>query len=155
MGIFDFLRRPPTHQHSQLGPLEFASGRWRGTIELERGTPTTLFLPGTRSGPLPAGLELAATASGWWARVRPAVEEQLFEHYRIACDAGVSDLPDLADSPDVWRHVSLSSVQIGPHQRLDELQVALRPAWDDDHTLGALIRDASLVELNGSILEPR
>ena len=31
----------------------------------------------------------------------------------------------------------------------------MRAAWDEEHTLGALIRQGELVELNGSILEPR
>ena len=155
MGIFDFLRRPPPQQHPQLGPLEHAGGRWRGAIELERGARITLFLPGNRGGPLPDALQLAETASSRWTRVRPSVEAELYAHYSAAQDAGVSDLPVIANSGEVWKHVTLLSVQIHPHRRLDELQVAIRTAWDDEHTLGALIRDGALAELNGSILEPR
>ena len=34
------------------------------------------------------------------------------------------------------------------------IQLAYRVSWDDDHTLGACLRDGRLIELNGSILEP-
>ena len=61
----------------------------------------------------------------------------------------------IGTSGDLWTHVTLSSVEIKPYRSINELQVALRTAWDDEHTLGALVRDAELVELNGSILEPR
>jgi len=56
---------------------------------------------------------------------------------------------------DVWRHAAPTSVEIKPFRSIREVQVAIRAAWDEEHTLGALIRDARLVELNGSILEPR
>lgn len=155
MGIFDFLRSPPPQQHPQLGPLAYAGGRWRGSVELERGTSVLLFLPGSRGGPLAASLQLAETAPSSWTRVRPAVEAELYAHYSAAHDADVPGLASLESSTAVWRHVTLSSVEIAPHRRLDELQVAIRAAWDDEHTLGALVRDGALVELNGSILEPR
>ena len=155
MGIFDFLRRPAPQQHPQLGSLEYAGGHWRGSVELERGSRITLFLPGTRDGALPDGVHLAVAAPSSWTRVRPAVEAELYAHYSALDAAEVSGLPELASSTDVWKHVTLSSVQIGPHRRLDEFQVAIRTAWDDEHTLGALVCDSVLAELNGSILEPR
>ena len=155
MGIFDFLRRPAPQHHPQLGLLEYAGGRWRGTIKLEGEAQSVLLLPGTRSGPLSSVLRVAEMAQMWWAGVRLAVEAELYAHYGAARDGDVSDLPELANSSDVWRHVTLSSVEVAPHRRLDELQVAIRTAWDDEHTLGALVRDAAFVELNGSILEPR
>ena len=155
MGILDFLRAPPPRQHPQLGSLQYSRGRWRGSIDLLGGARIPVSLPGPRGGPLPEGLRLAERAPDWWARVRPAVEKELYEHYTAGRDGGVADLPDIASSGDVWTHVTLSSVEIQPHRSLDELQVAIRAAWDDEHTLGALVRDASLVELNGSILEPR
>ena len=155
MGIFEFLRRPPPQQHPQFGSLDYAGGRWRGTIELERGARITLLLPGTRGGPRPDGVQLAETAPSTWTQVRSVVEAGLYAHYSAVHDAGLSDLPPIASSREVWRHVTLSSVEIHPHRRRDELLVAIRSAWDDEHTLGALVRDGTLVELNGSILETR
>ena len=34
------------------------------------------------------------------------------------------------------------------------VELGYRVAWDEEHTLGARIRDGRLVELNGSVLEP-
>lgn len=34
------------------------------------------------------------------------------------------------------------------------LEIGLRVAWDEEHTLGARLRDGRLIELNGSVLEP-
>ena len=155
MSLLDFFRPAPPHEDPQLGSLLYSGGRWRGIIELEEGKRVPLFLPGARSGPVPQALQLAQTAADSWTRVRSDVANELFEHYTNGRDGGVPDLPDIALPSDVWSHVTLSSVEIGPHRSLDEVQVAIRTAWDDEHTLGALMRDGVLVGLNGSILEPR
>ena len=34
------------------------------------------------------------------------------------------------------------------------LELGLRTAWDEEHTLGARFREGRLVELNGSVLGP-
>jgi len=155
MGIFDFFRSPAPYDHPRLGPMRYSGGRWRGNIELEPARPIPLYLPGTWNGPLPEAAQLADSAREWWMRVRPDVEKELFQHYTNGREGGLSDLPDIQSSGEVWTHVTLSSVEIKPYRSVSEFQVALRTAWDDEHTLGALIRDAVLVELNGSILEPR
>ena len=87
--------------------------------------------------------------------LRPALEKELFEHYSNGRDGDAVDLPEIATSNDIWTHVTLSSVEIRPYKSVEEFQVAIRTAWDDEHTLGAIGRDATLVGLNGSILEPR
>jgi hypothetical protein len=155
MSIFDFLRATEPHEHPTLGTLRYSGGRWRGSIEMEPGKPVALFVPGNRSAPLAEGLQLAERAVDWWRRARSAVENELYQHYDAGRDGNLSDLPNIATPGDVWTHVTLSSVEIKPYRSINELQVALRTAWDDEHTLGALVRDAELVELNGSILEPR
>jgi hypothetical protein len=83
------------------------------------------------------------------------MEKELYEHYRAGSDGGAVNLPHLATATDVWGRVMLSSVEIKPYRSLEEFQVAIRAEWDDEHTLGALIRGETFVELNGSILEPR
>ena len=155
MGLFDFLRAPAPRQHPELGSLLYSGGRWRGGIELERGKTVKLFLPGTRGGPIAEAAQLVRQVPDRWKRVRGDVENELFEHYTNGHEGGIPDLPDIATSADVWPHIVLSSVEIKPYQSLDEFQVAIRTAWDDEHTLGAIVRDATLVGLNGSILEPR
>ena len=155
MSLFDRFRAPPPREDPQLGSLLYSGGRWRGTVKMEEGKRTPLFLPGTRTAPAPEALQLAQKTTEWWIRVRPDVERELYEHYSNGRDGGVPDLPDIPRPNDVWSHVTLSSVEIGPHKSLDEFQVAIRTAWDEEHTLGALVRGGALVGLNGSILEPR
>jgi len=154
MGLFDFLR-PPPRQHAELGPLQYAGGRWRGDIALENGVRVPLFIPGSRAGPHPDGLRLAEQASAWWAQARSDVERELYDHYSAGRDDAPAGTPMLHAPADVWAHAAPTSVEISPYRSLDELQVAMRVTWDEEHTLGALIRDARLVELNGSILERR
>ena len=155
MGLFDFFRAPAPYRDPTLGQLLYSGGRWRGSMELEPGKTVVLFLPGARSGPLPDALQVARQAPASWRRLRPEVEKELFEHYSNGRDGGAVDLPEIATSDDIWSHVTLSSVEIRPYESVDEFQVAIRTAWDDEHTLGAIARDATLVGLNGSILEPR
>jgi len=155
MGLFDFLRAAEPYHDPLFGALLYSGGRWRGTIELERGKQTTLLLPGSRGGPDTEALDVARHAADWWSRARSDVEKELFEHYNNGRDDGVEDLPDIRASADVWSHVELLSIEIRPYKAADEFQVAVRTAWDDEHTLGALVRDGVLVGLNGSILAPR
>ena len=155
MGLLDFLRTPPPRPHAELGPLQYKGGRWRGAIALEKGARIPLFIPGTRAGPDPEGLKVAELASAWWTQARPDVERELYDHYSAGRDDPTDGMPELRDAGDVWAHSTLTSVEIKPFRSLDEIQVALRVAWDEEHTLGAMIRDARLVGLNGSILEPR
>lgn len=153
MGFFDFLR-PPPQPHPTLGPFHYARGHWHGTIALPAAERLALHLPGPRTGPHPDTVRLAEEMARWWTRARPAVEEELVEHHTAAREAETGDVPGLSQPADVWLYVTLSSVEIAPHGRPNEAQVALRVSWDEEHTLGALLRDARLVELNGSILEP-
>jgi hypothetical protein len=152
--LLDFLR-PPPRPHAELGPLQHKGGRWRGTIALEKGTRIPLFIPGSRAGPDPEGIKVAEQASAWWTQARSDVERELYDHYSAGRDDPTADSLELRDSSDVWTHAVPTSVEVKPFRLLDEIQVAIRVAWDDEHTLGAMIRDARLVGLNGSILEPR
>ena len=154
MGLLDFLR-PPPQQHAELGPLQYRGGRWRGTIALEKGQRIPLFIPGSRDGPHPEGLKLAEAASSWWTQARPEIERELYDHYTNGRDDETAEMPELREAREVWAHAEPTSVEIKPFRSLDELQVAIRTAWDEEHTLGALIRDGGLAGLNGSILEPR
>ena len=152
--LLGFLR-PPPQQHAELGPLQYRSGRWRGTIALEKEARIPLFIPGSRAGPDPEGLKVAGLASEWWTQARPEVEHELYDHYSAGRDDPIDATLELREPGEVWAHASPSSVEIKPFRLLDEIQVAIRVAWDEEHTLGAMIRDARLVGLNGSIPEPR
>jgi hypothetical protein len=45
-------------------------------------------------------------------------------------------------------------VQVAPLDGRLTLEVGLRVAWDEEHTLGARLHDGRLLELNGSVLAP-
>ena len=154
MGLLDFLR-PQPQSHAELGPLEYRGGRWRGSIALAKDARIPLFIPGSRAGPDPDALRVAEETLAWWTQVRPEVERELFEHYDNGRDETTTEAIEPRGPEDVWRHAAPTSVEIKPFRSIREVQVAIRAAWDEEHTLGALIRDARLVELNGSILEPR
>jgi hypothetical protein len=154
MGLFDFLR-PPPQSHPELGPLSYRGGHWHGVVALDGAARLPLHLPGPRSGPSPEALRLAGQASAWWAEVRERVTAELYAHYTAGRDGGLAAIPGVTEPSAVWSEVTLSSVQLAPYGSPREMQVALRVTWDEEHTLGALLRDGELVELNGSILEPR
>jgi hypothetical protein len=153
MGILDFLKAAP-QTHPTFGQLQHRGGKWRGSTTLD-GKALAIFLPGSRGGPDPAGVKTADEISDWWARARWSVERELFEHYSAGKEAEIPDLPDIASAAGVWQHVKLSSVEVRPYDSTDEIQVAISASWDEEHTLGALIRNGDFVDLNGSILEPR
>ena len=156
MGLLDFLKPVEPRQHPRLGALRYGSGRWRGALALQESKEeVALLIPGGRGGPDPGALGVAERVAEWWGRAKTAVAQELFEHYSNGKEAGLPEIAGLAGPADVWRHVRLSSVQIAPFKAVNEALVALHTEWDEEHTLGAHLREGSLVELNGSILEAR
>ena len=155
MGLLDFLKPVEPRSHPLFGALRYKSGRWRGVLALPESKTILLLVPGGRGGPDAQSLSAAERLADWWNRAKAAVAKELFEHYSNGKDAGVPAIAGLAAPEDVWRHVRISSVQMAPFKAANEALVALHTDWDEEHTLGAHLRDGTLVELNGSILEAR
>lgn len=155
MGLLDFLKPVEPQTHPRLGSLRFGSGHWRGSIALADSKDVVLLVPGGRGGPDPAALGTAERVAEWWAGARGSVAKELYEHYSNGRDGGLAEIEGLASPDAVWRHVRITSVRIAPYKAPNEALVALHTEWDEEHTLGAHLRDGSLVELNGSILEAR
>ena len=130
---------PATHEDPQLGVLTRRRRRWRGELELEDG-PVPLAVVGGRSGPDEAALALARRAGDDLVSCRPALEAALAEHREPYDDAG-----------DGW---AVEWASIEPLAGDLTLELGLRTAWDEEHTLGARVRGGRLVELNGSVLAP-
>lgn len=99
-----------------------------------------LVVVGGRRGPDEAALGLARRAADDLTAVRPDLEAALAEHREPYDDPG-----------DGWR-VEWASVE--PLAGDLTLELGLRTAWDEEHTLGARVRDGRLIELNGSVLRP-
>jgi hypothetical protein len=128
----------PSVVDAVLGDLRRRGGAWRGTIDLARTLPSAY----------PA----------WRARIAAA----LFEHYEaLAQGDGGGDLDGASDGrprigrPDeVWPHARIAFVAVIELEGEPGVEIGYEVAWDDDHTLGARLRDGRLVELNGSVLPP-
>ena len=87
---------------------------------------------------------------------RPAIERALFEHYAPYAEAEPVEegLPAIREASSEWPHTRIEFVQVAPlHGRLT-VEIGLRVAWDEEHTLGARLSGAQLLELNGSVLAP-
>ncbi|MGD9753418.1 MAG: hypothetical protein AB7W59_20685 [Acidimicrobiia bacterium] len=98
-----------------------------------------LRLPGGRRGPDPAALALAVRAPAELAACRNDIAAALDEHRRAAA------VPPLT-TPAV--PIGLAVITF---ERRRTLELAYRVPWDDEHTLGARVRDGVLLELCGSI----
>lgn len=131
----------------ELGPMRRARGAWRGTIRLGSHGPIPLALPGSRSEPDAAALTLARSIPAEYDRCRAAIDNALVEHRSIGLDGdGPVSTQDAPPQP--------TSAAVIKFDRAWTIQLAYQVEWDDDHTLGACLRNGELIELNGSILEP-
>ncbi len=138
--------RAKPFEDPHIGRLRRSRGAWRGSITLGAGVTVPLVVPGPGSEPDAGALALARTIPAEFERTRELVAAALAEHRAAALDGAMADEADLEASP--------SSVAIVELDRALVIQVAYQVSWDDDHTLGACVRDGRLIELNGSILEP-
>lgn len=127
----------------ELGELVRSRGMWRGQLVLAPGQTVPLAIAGGRSGPDPDALALARTIPSAFAACRAAILAALAEHrepYLEGADPGPEPEPAYAAVLEL--------------DRLPTIELGYRTAWDEEHTLGARLRDGMLVELNGSVLEP-
>lgn len=156
MGLLDFLRSEP-YQDPVLGPLNRARGRWRGTLPLPGLGAVPLLVSGGRARPDEASLVLARGLRGAYSGLCDQIQRHLFEHYepyRDAARAGEIDAPDLPPirvPSDVWPHTSVEQVLVEPLDGILTIEIAYNVRWDEEHTLGARIRDGRVVELCGSV----
>lgn len=156
--MLEFLRASSV-DHPHFGLLKRSRGKWRGSIRLD-GLPTAMLsVPGGHSGPAPAGLSLAEELVTRWPDLRPEIAEALHDHYlpyRESFESGDMpgeevSFPRLSEPDEVWQHVSDPAVAIRAIRGRYEVLIGLQTGWDEEHTVGATIRDWSLVELSGSI----
>ena len=130
---------PATHEDPKLGQLTRRRGRWRGHVELD-GARVPLAVVGGRKGPDEAALVIARQAADELASVRSELEGALADHRE-----------PWGASAEGWR---VEWASVWPFDGALTLELGLSTAWDEEHTLGARLRDGRLVELNGSVLAP-
>jgi hypothetical protein len=141
----------------QLGTLERRHAKWIGSTTLPPHGQVELRGAGDRAAPDAASLRLAAHVSEQLAAVRTELARRLFEHYVPYNDAlqrnGVEDrVVELSAPDDVWAHVLVALIDVDAMRVASPIEFLLEVGWDQEHTLGALVRDGTLVELNGSVL---
>lgn len=130
---------PSTHEDPKLGQLTRRRSRWRGHVELD-GARVPLAVVGGRKGPDEAALVIARQAADELASVRSELEGALADHRE-----------PWGASAEGWR---VEWASVWPFDGALTLELGLSTAWDEEHTLGARLRDGRLVELNGSVLAP-
>ena len=158
--MFDLFRPAPISD-PELGELRRSRGAWRGTLVLE-GRPVPLIVAGPRSGPDPDALRVARTVAAGYPAWRPAIADALLEHctpYAEAVAEGEDDapaggLPTIGNSASVWPLAQAEFVHVHRLERHTTVEIGYRAAWDEEHTLGAQIRDGRLLGLNGSVVAP-
>lgn len=156
MGLFDFLKSTP-HRDAVLGALTRGGGRWKGSLSLPGIGVVPLLLAGGREGPDEGALLLARALPEKYAGMREEIQRHLFEHYepyQAAVAAGELDgpfVPAIQASTDVWPHTNIERILIEPLEGVLTVEIAYRVAWDEEHTLGAWIRDWHVFELCGSV----
>lgn len=86
----------------------------------------------------------------------------MFDHYAPyaeAVAAGESEppgagLPRILRPDHVWPLSSVEFVAVVPVDADLAVEIGYRVAWDEEHMLGARLRNGQLIELNGSVLPP-
>ena len=129
----------------KLGELMRRGRSWRGHSKIGVGGVVPLYVPGGRSGPDPTAVAMVSAALSDYEQIRSLVRDALADHRpdsSSAHDATGLEVPDPV-------HVTVISLD---GQKVVEL--GYQVAWDEEHTLGALVRGGELVELCGSVLPP-
>ena len=147
---------------AELGELVRSRGYWRGTINVDAYADVPLAVAGGRAAPdapaLAAAREVAKRFASWRADIERSLHEHL-EPYAEAIAAGEFPFADealarLASPSEVWVHVSLVFVSVGPLGGSLTTELGLRVAWDEEHTLGVRLQGGRFLELCGSTLAP-
>ena len=141
--MFGLLGSKP-FDDGQLGRLERKGGYWRSSVTLGAHPGVPLLVAGGAKAPSADLLVMARSASAWWDQSRSALQAALFEHYE---PYGEEVAVTLTAPESVWAH--LQPVHVLAERGV--LEIGLQTDWDEEHTLGALLRDGRLIELNGSV----
>ena len=151
--MFNLFRSAP-FVDERLGELRRSRGGWRGTLVLDGTVSVPLVVSGSRRAPHPEALRMARAVPSELPAWRPVIERALFEHYTPYAEAAAADVPAIREPASVWAHTRVDYVQVAPLDGPLTVEIGYRVAWDEEHTLGARLRDGRLVELNGSVRAP-
>jgi hypothetical protein len=158
--MFGLFQSPP-FSDALLGELRRTGGIWRGTVGLGN-VRVPLAIHGPRSSPDPQALEIARAVLSSYPEWRNLIAAAMFEHYAPYAEAVAAGeleppaqgLPRITQPEEVWPHTSVEFVAVVPLDGTLSVEIGYRVAWDEEHTLGARLRNGQLIELNGSVLPP-
>lgn len=144
---------------ARLGTFERRGGVWVTRVDLATLGEVELRLAGDRKAPTPANVALVHDVPAQYAALRAEIGRALHEHlepYADAIRAGDFDVdgfdPASVRGPqDTWAHVEVTVVDIDTARSAFPIEIQLRAAWDEEHTLGVRIGSGRLVELCGSV----
>lgn len=153
--------KSPLFSDPLLGEFRRTGGMWRGTIDLGEAR-APLALPGSRSAPDPRALDIARAVPSTFPEWRGLIAAAMFEHYAPYAEAVAAGqleplgegLPRVTQPDEVWPHTSVEFVAVIALDGELTVEIGYRVAWDEEHTLGARLRNGRLIELNGSVLPP-
>lgn len=152
--MFGLFKSDP-YTDAELGTFTRARGKWRGTVTLPGRGPTPVALSGGRKQPDARALTLARLVPAQYGSLIPDIQTGLFEHYEPylqAHEAGDylagEPFPKFGNDSSLWEKVRLVGVAIGA----EEFEVVYQTDWDEEHSVGARIRDGKVVEMDGSTL---
>ena len=158
--MFGLFKSPP-FSDALLGELRRTGGIWRGTVGLGE-VRVPLAIHGPRSSPDPQALDIARTVPSSYADWQKLIAAAMFQHYAPYAEAVAAGelvppeegLPNITRPEEVWSHTSVEFVAVIPLDGELNVEIGYRVAWDEEHTLGARLRNGRLIELNGSVLPP-
>jgi len=144
---------------NELGTFHRKGGYWKGVIHLKTQADIPLLLSGTATAPNAKLLALAGDLLSRLDALSFHIQKALFEHhepYRDSWKSGgtleqTESFPDIQSEADVWQYVSVAHILIEPVERVPTIEIGYRVGWDEEHTVGARIRDWKLANFNGSV----
>ena len=155
MALFG-LSPSPTVNDPILGTLTRSRGFWRGRVMLGDAD-LPLLIAGGNEAPDVMALALARELPVRYLALQDLIGPALFEHYEPYADTSddgdfAEQPPRIPDAAGVWPQVTPLQVTIAPLAGRLSIEIAYTTRWDVEHTLGAIIADWRLIDLNGSIL---
>jgi hypothetical protein len=155
--MLGFLKSDP-YTDSDLGTFLRSGGKWRGKVTLPGLGERPVALSGNRKQPDRESVHLARQFPSQYESLLPDIQQALFEHYEPYLQAHEDGefkngeaFPRLKNDAALWDHVRLLGISIAPDWGGTITEIAYETDWDEEHTVGARIRDGKLIELNGSI----
>jgi hypothetical protein len=147
----------------ELGTFHRSSGYWKGVIRLPRQERVPLLISGNAIAPEAELLALVRDLPSKLSALTQPIQHGLFEHYEPYRDSWKrgemaerkDSFPDIQSEAGIWQHVSVAHVLVESVERVVTIEIGYTVGWDEEHTVGAQIRNGELINLCGSVRRRR